>query len=57
MSIGIIALLSIAIWYVASKEFSKSEEEQNNRKLITLTAGGTLLTLVLTISLFQNLNF
>ncbi|QKX52804.1 hypothetical protein HF394_19425 (plasmid) [Planococcus glaciei] len=57
MSIGIIALISIVIWFVAIQEFSKPEKTQSNKKLITLTSAGTLLTLILTVSLFQNLNF
>lgn len=57
MTIGVIALLSFAVWYVAIKELSKPEKNQSSRKIITLTSSGTLLTLILTISLFQNFNF
>ncbi|WP_203334778.1 hypothetical protein [Planococcus beigongshangi] len=57
MTIGIIGLLSIIVWYMAVKELSKPEKNQSNRKIITLTSSGTLLTLILTVSLFQNFNF
>ena len=53
MSINIISLTAFIIWFVAIKEFLKPEKEQSNRKIITLTSVGSLLTLVLTISLFQ----
>ena len=57
MTIGIIALISMAIWFVAIQEFLKPEKTQSNQKIIILTSAGSLLTLVLTISLFQDLNF
>lgn len=57
MTIGIIGLLSIIVWYMSVKELSKPEKNQSNRKIITLTSSGTLLTLILTVSLFQNFNF
>lgn len=57
MSIGILALLTVGIWFVAIQEFLKPEKTQSNRKIVTLTSAGSLLTLVLTISLFQNFNF
>lgn len=56
MTIGIIAFLSFAIWYVAIQEFLKPEKNQDNRKIITLTSAGTLLTVILTFSLFQDMN-
>jgi len=55
MFILMIALLSIAIWYVAIQEFSKPEKKQSSRKIVTLTSAGTLLTVILTVSLFQDL--
>ncbi len=57
MSMGIISLITFVIWFVAIQEFLKPEKNQSNRKIITLTSAGSLLTLVLTISLFQNFNF
>ncbi|MBM7578173.1 hypothetical protein JOD21_000830 [Jeotgalibacillus terrae] len=57
MPTGIIALIASAIWIVLILEFLKPEKTHNNRKIITLTSAGSLLTLVLTISLFQNINF
>lgn len=54
MTIGIIALITMAIWFVAIQELLKPEKTQSNQKIITLTSAGTLLTLVLTISLVQD---
>ncbi|WP_163582061.1 hypothetical protein [Gracilibacillus saliphilus] len=53
----IIALAAIVIWIAQSQELMKPSKEQNGRKIVTLTAGGSLLTLVLTISLFQDILF
>ncbi|WP_099157221.1 hypothetical protein [Virgibacillus ndiopensis] len=59
--ISIVALVSMVIWGAVSQELVKSSEEKNEekngRKLITLMSAGSLLTLVLTISLFQNIQF
>ena len=59
--ISIVALVSIVIWSAVSRELIKSSKEKNKekngRKIITLMSAGTLLTLVLTISLFQNIQF
>nr|WP_026672133.1 hypothetical protein [Alkalihalobacterium bogoriense] len=60
MSIGIISIITFVVWFLAIQEFAKPEKNQSNRKIITLTSTGSLLTLVLSISLFhnlQNLNF
>jgi hypothetical protein len=57
MSTGIMTLLTTLIWLVAIQEFQKPERKQNNRIIILSTAAGSLLTLILTISLFQSLSF
>lgn len=57
MSIGILTLLTSVVWIIVIQEFLKPEKKQSNRKIVTLTSAGSLLTFVLTISLFQNLNF
>lgn len=54
MSIGIISIITFVVWFLAIQEFAKPEKIQSNRKIITLTTTGSLLTIVLTISLFQN---
>ncbi|MFD2681795.1 hypothetical protein [Bacillus seohaeanensis] len=53
----IIAMASIVIWIVQSQELMKSSKEQDGGKIVILTSAGTLLTVVLTISLFQNIPF
>ncbi|MBG9446204.1 MAG: hypothetical protein ACQEXE_18915 [Bacillota bacterium] len=53
----IIAMASIVIWISLSKELMKPSKEQNGRKIVILTAAGSLSTLVLTIPLFQNISF
>ncbi|MED3550213.1 hypothetical protein [Cytobacillus praedii] len=55
MAMSIIAIASAFIWIAAIYEIIKPSKEQNNRKIITLTSFGTLLTLIITISLFQSL--
>lgn len=55
MNLTIVPILSIIVWYFAIIELSKSEHKQNIRRVIILTAAGTLLTSVLTLSLFQHL--
>ncbi|RCW64543.1 hypothetical protein [Saliterribacillus persicus] len=57
MYIGIIALITSAIWFVAIQEFFKPEKNQSNRKIITLTSAGSLLTLALIVYLFQKFNY
>ncbi|GAB1808460.1 hypothetical protein [Priestia megaterium] len=55
MSMGILSLITFVIGFVAIQEFLKPEKNQSNRKIMMLTPAGSLLTLVLTISLFQTL--
>ncbi len=59
--ISIVAIVSIVIWSAVSRELVKSSKEndkvKNGRKIITLMYAGALLTLLLTISLFQNIQF
>lgn len=57
MSMIIISIVSAFIWIAAIYELIKPLKEQNNRKIITLTSFGTLSTLIITISLFQNFTF
>ncbi|MFK3960270.1 hypothetical protein [Pseudalkalibacillus hwajinpoensis] len=54
MSIGILALVTMALAITQSYELIKPEEKQNNRKIIALTFLVTLLTAVLTIDLIKN---
>ncbi|WP_186731342.1 hypothetical protein [Rummeliibacillus suwonensis] len=54
MSIGILALVTMAVWIIQIYEFIKHEEKQDNRKTILLTSFGCLLTTILTIHLIQN---
>ncbi|MFJ7829502.1 hypothetical protein ACIQXU_04720 [Peribacillus sp. NPDC097284] len=54
MSIGILALVTMALWIVQIHEFFKPEEKQNNRKIIVLTSFGCLFTTILTIHQIQN---
>lgn len=55
MPMGILSLITFVIWFVVIQEFLKPEKNQSNRKIMMLTSAGSLLTLVLTISLFQTL--
>ncbi|WP_275210948.1 hypothetical protein [Priestia aryabhattai] len=55
MSMGILSLITFVIWFVAIQESLKPEKNQSNRKIMMLTSAGSLLTLALTISLFQTL--
>ncbi|MGX4766019.1 hypothetical protein ACWH4V_09550 [Bacillus mojavensis] len=59
--IFIVAIASIVIWSAVSRELVKSSKEngkgKNGRKIITLMSAGTLSTLLLTISFFQNIHF
>ncbi|MCF2648999.1 hypothetical protein I6E62_13145 [Niallia circulans] len=58
MLLLLIAIVSIVIWSTLSRELVKTSEEKNKlknkRKVITLMSAGTLSTIILTISLFQN---
>lgn len=54
LSIGILALVTMALAIKQSYELIKPEEKQNNRKIIALTFLVTLLTAVLTIDLIKN---
>ncbi len=47
--VGIMVIIAIVVWIVASQELMKSSKEQDGRKIVLLSAG-TLLTLILTIS-------
>ncbi|MCR8848064.1 hypothetical protein NQ095_06565 [Rossellomorea sp. SC111] len=55
MSTGILSLLTTLIWLAAIQEFLKPDNNQSNRKIMIFTSAGTVLTLVLTVSLFQSL--
>ncbi|MCU9612518.1 hypothetical protein OEV98_02935 [Caldibacillus lycopersici] len=55
--LAIVAIVSIVIWVMASRELGKSSKEINRWKIITLMSAGSLSTLILTISLFQNIQF
>ncbi|HEO8418510.1 MAG: hypothetical protein ABTA16_15260 [Niallia sp.] len=59
MFLLLIAIVSIVIWSTLSRELVKPSEvknkQKNRRKVITLMSAGTLSTIILTISLFQNL--
>ncbi len=53
----IIAIVTIVIWIVATREINQSSEEKNDRKTVMLMVVGSLLTFVLTIVLFQTIDF
>ncbi|RYG72261.1 hypothetical protein EU245_11230 [Lentibacillus lipolyticus] len=57
MSLFIIIIASMAIWVVVSRETVKPSKEINWHKTITLMSTGSLLTLVLLISLLQDIPF
>lgn len=52
-----LVVVSIAIWIMVSREAVKPSKEINWRKMITLLSAGTLSTLVITITLVQNIQF
>ena len=54
LSIGILALITMAIWFIQIHELIKPDEKQNNRKTLILTTFGCLLTTILTVDLIQN---
>ena len=53
--ISILGIVSIVLWIAVSRELLKSSKEKKGQKIITLMSAGSLSTLVLTISLFQNI--
>lgn len=55
--ITITILFSVVIWIAVSREAVKSSEKIKWKKMILLLSAGTLSTLFITISLFQNLLF
>ena len=55
LSIGILALVTMALWIVQIHEFMKPEEMQNNRKIIVLTSFGCLFTTILTVHQIQSI--
>ncbi|AYV66232.1 MULTISPECIES: hypothetical protein [Niallia] len=56
-AIFIIALAAIAVWSIQIYELLKPSKEQNNRKIVLLTSAGSLFTIILTVSFFQNIPF
>ncbi|KGR77964.1 hypothetical protein [Ureibacillus sinduriensis] len=52
--IAIVAIVSIVLWLAVSRELVKAPKEKNGLKLMTLISVGTLSTVIVTISLFQN---
>lgn len=57
MSEMAISIATMLIWIAVSREAVKPSKEVNWRKTITLMSAGSLFTLVLTISRFQNIPF
>ena len=57
MSINIISIISIIIWFVLITELIKPSKEQNGRKIVTLVTAGSVSTLILTVSFIQNIPF
>ncbi|AST95732.1 Uncharacterised protein [Niallia circulans] len=53
--VTIIAIFSIVIWIAVSQEAVKPSKKRNWLKMITLLSAGSLSTLILVISLFQQL--
>lgn len=51
----VISIVSILIWIIVSKEIVKSVEKINKFKMFTLLSVGIATTLIITISLIQNL--
>lgn len=51
----VIAMFSIIIWIVVSKELLKPAKQLNKQKLITLVATGFLTTFIITWSFVQKL--
>ncbi len=57
MSEMAISIATMLIWIAVSREAIKPSKEVNWRKTITLMSAGSVFTLVLTISRFQNIPF
>ena len=57
MSEMAISIATMLIWIAVSREAVKPSKEVNWRKTITLMSAGSVFTLVLTISRFQNIPF
>ncbi|SEJ80092.1 hypothetical protein SAMN04488127_2849 [Bhargavaea ginsengi] len=57
MFISLISIVSIVLWVALSQELGKSSKERNKQKMITLMSAGSLSTVIVTISLVQNLQF
>ncbi|HSH24655.1 MAG TPA: hypothetical protein VLA13_03870 [Massilibacterium sp.] len=57
MVLFIIIIASMVIWVAVSRETVKPSKEINWRKTITLMSTGSILTVILMISLFQNIPF
>ncbi|ETI69060.1 hypothetical protein [Neobacillus vireti] len=57
MTMSIIILASVLLWGAVINELSKPSKKQNNRKIVSLVSLSSLLTIIITISLFQNLPF
>lgn len=57
ISLFIIFIVAMGIWVAVSRETVKPTKEINWRKTITLMYTGSLLTLILMISLFQDIPF
>lgn len=57
MYISIIILACMLLWGAVIHELSKPSKKQSTRKIVSLTSLGSLSTLVITISLFQNFPF
>ncbi|MCP3032284.1 hypothetical protein LF817_13130 [Halobacillus sp. A1] len=55
MIMNLIILASVVIWIAAIYELIKPSKEQNSRKLIALTSVGTLSTLIITLTLFEDM--
>ena len=56
-AVTIVAIFSVVIWIAVSREIVKPTKMINRQRMITLLSSGTLSTLIITISLFQNLSF
>nr|WP_242688486.1 hypothetical protein [Bacillus sp. Cs-700] len=54
--IYILVLVSMAIWVKVSREAVKPSKDINWRKMITLLSVGSLSTIVITLTLFQDMS-